>query len=398
MVKLMLDGFGGDRRHTAERLLEVEMPGPDLREIRCYHVNTQFSSSIEDMGAARFGKILLVFRYCFEALWCRIRHGVKTFYFAPAPPKRPALYRDWIVMLICRPFFRHFVHHWHAAGTMDWLEQEGSAIDRCVTRLLLGKPALGIALATANLRDPLWLQSRHVEIVPNGIHDPLPAFTEKALPRRRARLTARKLALRSHGIPPEVASDAGADPTVFRLLYLGHCLREKGIFETVEGVARAHQGLKAQGSPITLHLTVAGDFASADDRTEFASRTAQPDLAGVVHYAGFVNGEEKARLLLESDCLCFPTYCDSFGLVVVEAMAFGLSVVATRWRALPEILPADYPGFVGIRDPAAIAECIPNLFEEDGTRLRTRFEERFTAAAHLQRLEAALLSLQMRPR
>ena len=33
-----------------------------------------------------------------------------------APGKRAALYRDWVVMVLCRPFFRQVIHHWHAVG------------------------------------------------------------------------------------------------------------------------------------------------------------------------------------------------------------------------------------------------------------------------------------------
>ena len=49
-----------------------------------------------------------------------------------------------------------------------------------------------------------------------------------------------------------------------------------------------------------------------------------------MRYCGFVAGEEKRRLFRESDCFCFPTYypAESFGIVVIEAMAFELPVVA----------------------------------------------------------------------
>ena len=90
----------------------------------------------------------------------------------------------------------------------------------------------------------------------------------------------------------------------------------------------------------------------------FTRRAMQPDLAGRVTFSGFVTGADKLRLLRESDCLCFPTYYDleSFGLVVLEAMAAGLQVITTRWRALPEILPSDHCGFVPLRDAEAIAQ------------------------------------------
>ena len=109
MVQLMLDGFGGDRRH------QKGDSGPALG-IECYHVNARFSRSLEDVGEFQGAKILLIFWFCLQAIWLRLRYGVRNFYYVPAPGKRVALYRDWLVMLFCRPFFRHVILHWHAAG------------------------------------------------------------------------------------------------------------------------------------------------------------------------------------------------------------------------------------------------------------------------------------------
>src|SRR5688572_7506682 len=103
MVKLMLEGFGGDAR---KRLTGVPPPS-----VECYHINARFSDTLEDIGTFRLGKFLLLLRYCFEAIWCRFRYGIEAFYYVPAPGKRAALIRDWVVMLLCRPFFTHFVHH-----------------------------------------------------------------------------------------------------------------------------------------------------------------------------------------------------------------------------------------------------------------------------------------------
>src|SRR5271154_4277691 len=157
MVKLMLDGLGGDRRRAAPG---AAPPG----EIECYHVNCRYSDDLEDIGSFRLEKMWLVLRYCLEAIWCRFRFGVRTFYYVPAPGKRAALYRDWVVMLLCRPFFRDFIHHWHAVGLGDWLRSQGTWFERWFTHRLLGRCSLGIALAIPSMRDALWFRSREVEI------------------------------------------------------------------------------------------------------------------------------------------------------------------------------------------------------------------------------------------
>ena len=371
MVKLMLDGLGGDCRNNGGH------SGP----VQCYHVNAQVSDNMEDIGTFRIGKLLTLLRYCLEAIWCRIRFGVRSFYYVPAPGKRAALYRDWIVMLLCRPFFRKFIHHWHAVGVGDWLRKEGRWFERAITRLLMGNPTLGIALAIPSMRDALWTLSDKVEIVPNGIPDPFPDFETSVLPQRRARLAERKALL---------AGRSGT--TVFRVLYIAHCIREKGIFDTLDGVAIANAALREKGSPISIHLTVAGAFIHPGEEREFQTRLTQPDLAGAVEYAGFVGGEKKTALLRDCDCLCFPTYyhAESFGLVVVEAMAAGMAVVTTRWRAIPELLPPDYPGYVPAKSPAAVAAALEVAITEDAENLRSSFLNRFTIERHVEMLGKAL--------
>lgn len=392
MVKLMLDHLGGDAREASRphEVSEADQPG-----IECYHVNTRYSDNLEDIGSFRLEKVMLVLRYCLEAIWCRWRYGVRAFYYVPAPGKRAALYRDWLVMLLCRPFFRDFVHHWHAVGLGDWLEREGTRFERWITHWLLGRASLGVGLAISSLRDALWFRAQRVELVPNGIPDPCPDFETAVRPRREARREARRHLLAGGTLSEAERAAAGGDPEIFRVLYLAHATREKGLFDALEGVARANTQLTAEASPLRLHLTVCGEFLSEAEETEFRTRIARDDLKADVLYAGFVGGAEKRALLVSSDCLCFPTFyhAESFGLVIVEAMAAGLSVVTTRWRATPDLLPPEHRGFVMPHSPEELAAALRAELPSDGIALRAEFLARFTEQRHTEALAQALRSM-----
>lgn len=390
MLKLVVFAHTPPPHHGQSYMVQLLLEGlrgPAGAGIEWYHVDARFSDDLEDIGVFRSEKVLLLLRYCAQAIWHRLRDGADVFYYVPAPGKRAALYRDWLIMLLCRPFFRQVVHHWHAVGLGDWLQKEGSWLERRLTHWLLGKPTLGIALAIPGMRDALWFRSEWVETVPNGIPDPCPDFETAVLPRRQTRLAARRQLL---------AGQLG-EPQVFQVLYLAHCTAAKGLFDTLEGVALANEHLRSNRSPLSIHLTVAGEFLHDEERDQFHARLAEINAVAVsVTYAGFVSGERKAALLRESDALCFPTYysAESFGLVVVEAMAAGMAVIASAWRALPEILPPPPYGYVPIRKPAAVAEALLAALAVDGTPLRAEFLSRFTEASHLAQICQALRSLE----
>src|ERR1700733_9464169 len=171
MVKLMLDGFGGDRRKRRQN-------APDTFGIECYHVNARYSKALEDIGEFQGGKIFLILFYCLQAIWCRFRYGVENFYYVPAPGKSVALYRDWLVMLVCRPFFKKIILHWHAAGLAKWLETSVQIRTRALTYRLFKPVDLSIVLSRYNFADAEKLLSGRICVVHNGVPDPCPDFAE----------------------------------------------------------------------------------------------------------------------------------------------------------------------------------------------------------------------------
>ena len=76
-------------------------------------------------------------------------------------------------------------------------------------------------------------------------------------------------------------------------------------------------------------------------------------------------------------------------------MAFGLPIVTTRWRSLPEMLPPDYPGLVSGQNPDEIATVILQVLTlRSGELAREHFTAHFTIERHLARLAEALHSVE----
>jgi glycosyltransferase involved in cell wall biosynthesis len=398
MVQLMLGGFGGDCRKGRQRAAAGGAKGGF--GIECYHVNARLSKKLEDIGDLRLGKFMLLLGYCAQAIWCRFRYGVTNFYYIPAPGKRSALYRDWVVMLICRPFFRRVILHWHAAGLAKWLEIVMTMRSRSLTYRLMKQVDLSIVLSKYNRADAEKIFSRQVRVVSNGIPDPCPEFAAEVLPTRKARFVARKKLLSGATLDAADLREAGGEPQRVKVLYLAHCTREKGLFDTLSGVALANERLRSRRAPISLRLQVTGGFVSPGDKAEFERRMAEPGMADMVQYFGFVSGEQKNQLLREADLFCFPTYYENENQPVnlIEAMAFGLPILTTRWRSLPELFPAHYAGLVNIRSPEQIADGLLALLSgESGEGFRDIFLRDFTLERHLSGLAEAFAQLESAP-
>ncbi len=378
MVQLMLAGLGGDCR-------QARTPNPF--GIECYHVTARFSRGLSDVGEFQGTKIFLIFWFCAQALWLRFRYGVKNFYYVPAPGKRVALYRDWLVMFLCRPFFKHVILHWHAAGLAKWLETETTISSRSATYRAFRPVDLSIVLSRYNVADAEKLLSRQIRVVNNGIPDPCPDFEKTLLAYRRDRFVARK----------RIFAGEPSPAMTVKVLFLAHCTREKGLFAAVEAVVLANRELIARQLPVKLVLSVAGNFVTTDEQADFLQLRENAEVAAVVQPVGFVSGERKTELLREADLFLFPTRYlgENQPVNLIEAMAFGLPLVTTRWRSLPEMLPPNYPGLVDGQNPAEIASAILKVLAiKSGEQAREHFTNHFTMEQHLTALAAALRSVE----
>jgi len=314
---------------------------------------------------------------------------VTNFYYVPAPGKRVAVYRDWLVMLFCRPFFKRVILHWHAAGMAKWLETANPISSRVLTYRLFRPVDLSIVLSRYNVADAEKLLSHGIRVVNNGIPDPCPDFETSLQPRRLEAFAARERIF---------AGKIPAAPVIVNVLFLAHCTREKGIFAAIEGVLRANRTLAARRLPMQLKLITAGNFVNQLEKEEFDRLREDPEMAMTISHAGFVSGERKSELLRQAGLFLFPTRYlgENQPVNLIEAMAYGLPLVTTRWRSLPEMLPPNHPGLVNGQDSEEIAAAILRvLAEKSGVRVRQHFRERFTLERHLADLAAALQSVEV---
>ncbi|MBX6378886.1 MAG: glycosyltransferase, partial [Clostridia bacterium] len=134
-------------------------------------------------------------------------------------------------------------------------------------------------------------------------------------------------------------------------LFAGRLSREKGTCVLAEGLRQA------LAEEPRLRAVVAGD---GPDRP-LLDRALRPFLDRV-EFRGHVPWEEMPTVYGAADLLVFPSPHESQGLVVLEAMAAALPVVAVRAGAVPELVVHGETGcLVPPGDAGALAEAVVRL-------------------------------------
>jgi len=381
MVELLLQGFGGDRSGASPEVGAVGGFG-----IECHHVNARFAKEVDDIGKFSPGKALKIFSYCLRAARMRMRHGVRVLYYVPAPGLRNAIFRDWVILGLLRPFFPVRIFHWHAAGLGEYLETPAGRKLRGLTHAIMDGPNLSISPGPANLEDAARFKPGRNIAIPNGIPDPCPDFDSTLREARRARQGDLARAMRP----------GGTSRLEVTVLFMALCSRDKGLMDSVAGVALANRRSEAERLGVRYHLRVAGKFLSEAEEADFNQTIAAHECRDQVTVEGFISGERKRQLLRTSDFLCFPTYyfAENLPVSVIEAMAHNLPVVTSNYRAMPSFFSPGYPGLVDIQAPEQVADALLKLTAAPPAEdLRGSFLSRFTLEAHLKAMAEAFKSV-----
>ncbi|GJF08572.1 phosphatidyl-myo-inositol mannosyltransferase [Mycolicibacterium cyprinidarum] len=116
-------------------------------------------------------------------------------------------------------------------------------------------------------------------------------------------------------------------------------------------------------------------------------------LAGHLHFLGQVDDAEKASAMRSADVYCAPnTGGESFGIVLVEAMAAGTAVVASDLDAFRRVLDNGRAGrLVPVDDSAALAAGLIEVLSDDA--LRARYVE--SAMDSVQRYDWSVVAKQI---
>lgn len=326
MRKILVVGQTPPPYHGQAIMIKTLLEG-EYTEVELFHVRMFFSKEMNELGRFTFSKVFHLLKVILEIFYFRIFHNVRVLYYPPSNPDRLPVLRDLAILCMTRWMFQKTIFHFHAAGISEIYPSLPWFL-KFLFRWGYFKPDVAIRLSVYNPDDGAFLQARNQCLVPNGIDD------EYLIVRDRAR-------------------EANA---ICTLLFVGIIRESKGILVLVE----AMRILAEKGLPVCVKIV--GKFESSEFERFVLTRIEEFGLSEHFDFLGVLIGAEKHQAYLNADIFCFPTFFETFGLVVAEAMQFELPVVASRGQGVQSLVVDGVTGFLTqVQDFEATANCIERL-------------------------------------
>ncbi len=177
----------------------------------------------------------------------------------------------------------------------------------------------------------------------------------------------------------EVRRELGVGDSGLLVMYLGRIARDKGVLDLAKAFARLAEQLNDAWLA----------FVGPD---EDALRTQLESISSRQRFVAYTRTPQ--RYLAAADIVCLPSHREGFGMVLIEAGACGVSVVASRLYGTRDAVQEGVTGlFHKAGDVHGIARALLQLASDPALRARMGAEGRRRADAEFrtERLVAALL-------
>ncbi len=165
--------------------------------------------------------------------------------------------------------------------------------------------------------------------------------------------------------PPQIADDSTRNR--HHILFLGLLNRDKGFFDLLEAIAPLCM-------EFPLLMLVCGGKGNQADVNERIQRL---HIEGHVKLLGWVTGASKDAWLSRASFYVLPSYVEGIPLGILEAMAWGMPVVASKVGGIPSIIVDGGEGLlINAGDIHGIRVAMRKLLENDEARRRMGFAAR----------------------
>jgi len=366
-VKVLMVGPGEGTIGGIRSLVESIAPALQ-RRVALRYMPTVRRRAAAESGRFTFRNVTLTLsQYArFVSALVRFRPGVVHIHTSEGL----AWYKDAFYVFIARASGRRVILHMHGGHFVETYGRSCEGAQR-FTRAILASADLVIEVSDERARNLARIAPRaRIRVLRNCVNVAAMAAEERRRPGEE-----------------------------LRVLFLGTVGAGKGVFDLMEAAAL----VKKAGCP--LRLTLAGPPAHAGDLDMVRDWVECLGLTGLCEAVGQVQGAAKTQLLHGCDVLALPSYQEALPMAILEAMAAGLPIVATRVGGIPELVADGYNGFLitpgdtaGLAQRLMILAAEPGLCSLMGRRSREIAAREYDVAPYVERLVTLYESIVERER
>lgn len=328
----------------------------------CKFIKIKSSKKIEDIGKFNIYKFFLVISLYFRIFFMLAKFRPNKIYFT-ASISGAAFFRDLLLSFLwkfyCLINNAQVFYHYHTKGVDNFVSR--SKVNLFLTNLFI----------------------RNVNVI----------LLSKLLVKDFEKVNAyKKIFMLSNGIKTQI-NESSFENNIKRkyeelnqihVLYLSQLIKEKGYDQVLE-LARHTSGRK-------IHYHFAGHWQSPNDEKYFFEFIKNNNLTHDVTYHGYVNGIMKDNLFNKAHLLAYPSRNDAFPLTILEALSFGVPVIAFNQGSIPLML--DERSGIIVKDLMnfihGFEKSLTSLINENtAIYCRKRFSKNFT----LEKFETNLIEI-----
>lgn len=301
----------------------------------CHYVNLAVATRLDEIGKGGWNKVKGVLKKLIE-----VRKVVETVkpdlvYITPNSAGVP-FYKDFITVMMLKMMGRKIVMHFHNKGVAT---RQNRWLDNWLYRRYF-KGVKSILLAEALYEDvKRYVKREDVFVSPNAIPE---------------------ISMAKENMAYKIvsASNVANDNHVPHILWLTNIMKTKGIMEFLAAL----KILKDKG--VKFQVDFIGGLTKEMSGDEFDTALTMMGLNGCSAYHGPKYGDEKYAFYRDADIFVLPSYTEALPVSILEAMQFGLPVVASNVGGVSAEVEEGVSGFLlGGKQPIMLNTFRPNVCE-----------------------------------
>ena len=345
------EGVGGGIFALVENLIPVLK-----KQVSLLYLPSVKQRALKDLGKLSFRNLIIAISQYFRFLIALIRFRPQIIHLHTS--QGIAWLKDTIFVAIGKGIGCHIILHMHG-GNFDEIYKKNSRFIQAYTRKILNLADAVISVSTE------W-KYRLAKIIPVDRVYPL---------------------INCIDVQSFQPGDPGDSEKKMNIFFLGRVGPLKGTSDLITAI---HSIESTAGN---FHVWIAGPEENDGDLLSAQACLEKYELTGKCELLGSVDRKKVLQLFREASVFVLPSYYEGLPMVILEALAAGLPVVATPVGGIPEVVHDGYNGFlVPIGDIEVLANRLETLVLDTdmrkmmGRRSREIAERELNVAPYIEQL------------